>query len=112
MVGSLAPGRARSIRGRELGRRNACPLFAVPWIVGCVYSPGQGIGQTQQQACSIYMYLRAGHALFNDCLLHLCAAVTTVAMVGCCGNYGYGWLLLWLWSAAAVATVAFNDVHH
>jgi hypothetical protein len=71
MVGSLAPGRARSIRGRELGRRNACPLFAVPWIVGCVYSPGQGIGQTQQQACSIYMYLRAGHTLFNDLLLHL-----------------------------------------
>jgi hypothetical protein len=71
MVGSLAPGRARSIRGRELGRRNACPLFAVPWIVGCVYSLGQGIGQTQQQACSIYMYLRAGHTLFNDSLLHL-----------------------------------------
>jgi hypothetical protein len=29
MVGSLAPGRACSIRGRELGRRNACPLLAV-----------------------------------------------------------------------------------
>jgi len=78
MVGSLAPGRARSIRGRELGRRNACPLFAVPWIVGCVYSPGQGIGQTQQQACSIYMYLRAGHTLFNDGLLHLCTPCTLV----------------------------------
>jgi hypothetical protein len=85
MVGSLAPGRARSIRGRELGRRNACPLFAVsiPWIVGCIYSPGQGIGQTQQQACSIYMYLRAGHTLFNDLLLHLCA-IHPLGCVDCC----------------------------
>jgi hypothetical protein len=73
MVGSLALGRARSIRGQGIGQKERLSPFCCTVDCGLrLYSQGQGIGQTQQQACSIYMYLRAGHTLFNDSLLHLC----------------------------------------
>jgi hypothetical protein len=84
MVGSLT----RVALARS-GAGNSAEGTLVPFLLyrglWAASTPGQGIGQIQQQACSIYMYLRASHTLFNDSLLHLwCSArrfATVVALV-------------------------------
>jgi len=74
MVGSLT----RVALARS-GAGNSAEGTLVPFLLyrglWAASTPGQGIGQIQQQACSIYMYLRAGHTLFNDSLLHLWGAL-------------------------------------
>jgi hypothetical protein len=54
---------ARSIRGRELGRRNACPLFAVPWIVGCVHSGAGNWANSAAGLLNIHVFASQTHLI-------------------------------------------------